>query len=164
MALWIQVKLFTNKKRDISYSLADGIIMIQHDTVVIIVEDSGKFLLIKRGNIPFKGQWSFPGGHVDEGETTYQAAAREAKEEVGEVQITDKKPFFTCVHDVRVGHRHTMHAFRGAVIGEIEAASDAAEFQWLSLEEMKKMDITDYTLRVLNGFFVPEGFSSGDKE
>jgi len=44
--------------------------MILHDTVSIVIEKDGKFLLIKRRNKPEKNYWAVPGGHVDEGETT----------------------------------------------------------------------------------------------
>jgi 8-oxo-dGTP diphosphatase len=40
-------------------------------------------LLIERGQEPFKGQWSFPGGFMNMDETTLQCAARELKEETG---------------------------------------------------------------------------------
>lgn len=137
--------------------------MILHDTVMVIVAKGNKFLLIKRGNTPLKGLWAAPGGHVDEGETPYQAACREMKEEVGNVE-PEKTAFHTFIHDVRVGHRHKAHVFRAKNIGQIKIGTDAAEAKWLSMEEIKKLDVTGYTLKVLNEFFVPETFSSNDRE
>ncbi len=130
--------------------------MILQNTATNLIEKDGKILLIKRGTPPQKGLWATPGGHVDPGETPEQAAQREANEEVGGVE-TEKKPFFVFVHDVpegeeRVGgvaHKHRCHAFRGRVIGEIMAGSDAAEFRWFTLEEAKKLKLTNYTERIL---------------
>jgi len=56
---------------------------------VIITLDE-RLVLLKRGIEPSIGKWVFPGGYVDVGEPTHQAAAREAREEVGlEVAIED---------------------------------------------------------------------------
>jgi len=40
-------------------------------------------LLIKRLNEPFKSQWAFPGGFVDDDELVVKACQRELKEETG---------------------------------------------------------------------------------
>ncbi len=49
-----------------------------------LVEDyQGRVLLIQRGFGKEKYLWSLPGGHVDEGEGSKRAAARETREETG---------------------------------------------------------------------------------
>jgi len=47
------------------------------------VIDAGRVLLLRRGNEPRVGAWTFPGGYVDLGETPQDAATRETLEEVG---------------------------------------------------------------------------------
>lgn len=47
-----------------------------------LVIDAGRVLLLRRGNEPRIGTWTFPGGYVDLGETPRDAAIRETFEEV----------------------------------------------------------------------------------
>src|ERR1035437_4680629 len=53
--------------------IAAGILIVKGDRV----------LLVKRGIEPGYGRWTFPGGHVDRGETLEEAALRETLEECG---------------------------------------------------------------------------------
>ena|SRR3989338_3072166 len=125
--------------------------MILHDTTSIFVEKEGKILLIKRGHTPMLGYWALPGGHVEKGEAIAKAAQREAKEEVGGVKT--RKELFSFVHDSKIGHRHRCHVFRGAVTGKILAGDDASEAKFFSLEQMKKMNVTAYTIYILNRIY-----------
>jgi 8-oxo-dGTP diphosphatase len=54
---------------------------IAADCVVFDAKD--RLLLIRRKNPPYQGQYALPGGFVELGETTEQAALRELKEETG---------------------------------------------------------------------------------
>lgn len=55
-------------------------------TAIAFVRD-GKLLVAKRDREPNKGKYELPGGFVDYGETVYEAAIREIKEELG-IQLT----------------------------------------------------------------------------
>ena len=48
-----------------------------------LVIDDGRVLLLKRGNEPALGKWTFPGGFVEFAERATDAARRETEEEVG---------------------------------------------------------------------------------
>ena len=48
---------------------------------IFIYNENHEFILIKRKNDPYKDCWALPGGFVDYGEKTEDAAIREAKEE-----------------------------------------------------------------------------------
>ncbi len=49
----------------------------------LVVDADGRALLLRRGNQPRRGKWTFPGGYVDFGEMVGTAALRETLEEVG---------------------------------------------------------------------------------
>ncbi len=135
--------------------------MILHDTAAIVIEKEAsirtksfsKFLLIKRADKPEKGYWAVPGGHVDKGETPYEAAKREAKEEVGNIKIISKKPVYIFMHDIDIGHRHKAHVFLGKVSGRLRASSDAKKLGWFTINQMKRMNLTHYTKKIFNRLY-----------
>ncbi|MEV5658230.1 NUDIX hydrolase [Streptomyces sp. NPDC052291] len=55
---------------------------IRYTADVVLFADR-HVLLIERGWDPFKNQWALPGGHVDKGESSLDASARELEEETG---------------------------------------------------------------------------------
>jgi ADP-ribose pyrophosphatase YjhB (NUDIX family) len=71
-----------------------------------LVINAGRVLLLRRGNPPALGKWTFPGGYVDFGENAADAAVRETREEVAMrvaldglvgVFIDQKSPALTIV-------------------------------------------------------------------
>ncbi|MBZ6135755.1 NUDIX domain-containing protein [Streptomyces olivaceus] len=102
------------------------------DTVVTTTD--GYVLLIERGWDPHKGQWALPGGHVDVGETSRQAAARELGEEAGvpaaPEELTQLGVWDAPGRDPR--GRYVTAAYHLTVISgtPIEAGDDAAAARW----------------------------------
>jgi len=120
-----------------------------HKTVTIVIRNGDRFLLIKRANKPEKNFWAFPGGHIEKGERIKDAAKREAFEEVGKIVIKGK-PLFSFVHDVKIFHRHLCYIFLGEISGKIRAGGDAKKIGFFTLDQMKRMNLTNYTIIILN--------------
>lgn len=70
--------------------------MRQAAGIMIVCDKSGaeKVLLIRRAEGDHVGDWCFPGGGVEEGETAEEAALRETNEEIGPAAF-DNPVFWT---------------------------------------------------------------------
>lgn len=65
----------------------------------LVVNERGDFLLVKRQNEPFKGEYWVPGGRVCKGERLVDAIHRKMREELGiEVDIIERVGFFEFFH------------------------------------------------------------------
>jgi len=112
-----------------------------------VIIDHGKLLLEKRGNEPAKGKWSIPGGVVELGETLEDAVIRETKEET--CLDVEAPRLIDVVYQVDLDeeggvkyHFVIVDYFVTVKDGQVNAASDADELQWVPLEEVENYDLT----------------------
>lgn len=122
--------------------------------VGVVIWRGERLLMIRRGRAPRIGQWSLPGGAQHVGETVFEAAVREAKEETG----LDIVPtgIVTVVDSIvpddagRIHYHYTLvevSAESGA--GDLVAGDDASEVRWMSVEEAGAVTPWDETRRVI---------------
>ncbi len=106
-----------------------------------VVFRGGDVLLIKRGKAPFIGQWSIPGGGLNEGERLEDAALREVMEETGvRVRLLGLVGVFEALPKTREGEgflRHMLMVDYAAewLCGEPVAGDDAAAAEFAPYED-----------------------------
>lgn len=114
-----------------------------------IVLHEGRVLLVKRGQAPALGLWSVPGGLVDLGETTVEAARREVEEECGlKVRIAGLVGVLDRVTrdgDGRVRYHWVLVDYLAFPESNdaITAGSDAAEVRWVTIDELERLPVTE---------------------
>lgn len=101
-------------------------------------ENTSKIFATARGYGEFKGQWEFPGGKVESGETPQQALIREIQEEL-DVKIEVGELIDTIEYDYPTFHL-SMDCFLCVVVdGEI-ILKEAEAARWLDKDELYSVD------------------------
>lgn len=121
-----------------------------------------KILLIKRGEEPFKGQYSLPGGFLRPTETIEEAALRELKEETG-INTATLIPLKTYSAPDRDPRGWIISCAFAALIRTIDTntaeISDAESSCWLTIEMKNKViliDDGDIVIKIKDGKAISE--------
>lgn len=109
------------------------------DVVAAVVEKDGKYLMAHRP-VDKGGEWEFPGGKVEKGETFFEALIREIKEELS-VPIKPIRILSSYPKDIR-GQTYSIH-FVAATLGSEEfVLTEHQSCQWLDLNEIKQLPMS----------------------
>lgn len=105
----------------------------------------GRFLLVRRGRGAARGQYAFPGGRCEPGESAEDAARRELAEETGLVagRLTLLRRIGIEAEDI-VYELDVFLAHEAA--GKAVAGDDAESLGWFTIGEMERLAITSSTL------------------
>ena len=117
--------------------------------VLAIVRRGETVLLAQRTQAATRGRWTFPGGHVEFGETLVDAAMRELFEETGVgAEPVGVMPAFDYIRD-------NVHYVLVPVVadwreGEALASDDAGDVRWVTLGELDsgKLPLLDHVARL----------------
>lgn len=114
--------------------------------VGIIVLKPASVLLVRRGHAPSQGQWIFPGGAQELGETAEEAARRELLEETGlAVGPLSLVGYFDSIHraaDRRIQFHYTILDFGARYAGgEPCSSSDALELAWVAEADLARFSL-----------------------
>ena len=118
----------------------------------IAISQDGKFFVAKRkpgGAIGLK--WEFPGGKLEEGEGDEAALRREFQEEFG-IDVEPLKLIGCSVFESDSGLRELAAWLVKMPAGAAPAIREHSEVAWLSLEEIRKIDLADSDKGLLEFF------------
>lgn len=110
----------------------------------VIADGSGRSLLIRRSasNRHFVGQWEWPGGKVDPGESFDVAALREVKEETGlDVELTG---LAGAVEFEMPARRIIVLCLEARLLGgELKLSEEHDDSTWVKFSDYGRYEFTD---------------------
>ena len=107
---------------------------------VLIPNDKGELLVIRRGHAPYKGMWCWPGGMVDAGETVRNTGIREVKEETRlDVKIDKVLGIYSELGRDPRGHFISIVLLAHPVKGDPEKTAEALDWKWAAQDETFEM-------------------------
>lgn len=121
-----------------------------HVSVIVLISNGEKILMIKRGDSPHKGKWALPGGHLEFGEQLEEAGIREVKEETGVIaKITG---FISFKNEIIIEGRKRFHivlfCFKGKFVkGKLSVGRDVKDVCW---KEPKNMNINEIAPSIIS--------------
>jgi len=102
----------------------------------VVLDDSGRVLLIRRGIEPFRGCWALPAGYQEMDEHPADTARREIFEESGiVVEVVELFDLLFSLNDPRKPANLAVYLCR-PIGGALEAGHDACEAAWFSLDDL----------------------------
>lgn len=101
--------------------------------IVVFNKDKSEVLFCKRTKEPFKGQYNFVGGKVEQDENSMNAAYRELEEETG-ISADDIKLY--RMMDITYYHLNfVLELYVGTLQEDMELVEEVNPLEWLSIEE-----------------------------
>ncbi len=117
---------------------------LKHIASVFIINKDDEVLLILRSSTSEKNPnvWEVPGGHVDEDDKNYKAAAiREAKEEVG-LDVSNLLDLDVEEYHNRIKHYYVTDEYSGEI--KIEANPETgivehSDYKWVKMDDIPSL-------------------------
>lgn len=112
-----------------------------------VVENAGKFILVRENKEQCYGKWNIPSGHVEENEFITRAAIREVKEETNlDIELTG---LIAVYNNMFENFNSISFVFSCIITQNLKINFDKNEIieaKWFTFEELKDMkgELRDY--------------------
>ena len=109
-------------------------------TVLCLIQDGSRILLQNRVKEDWKG-YTFPGGHVEAGESFVDAVIREMKEETG-LEII--KPKLVGIKQFPITNgRYIVLLFKATEFNGTLTSSEEGEMEWIDIDDLSKINVVE---------------------
>ena len=109
-------------------------------TVLCLIQDGNRILLQNRVKEDWKG-YTFPGGHVEPGESFVDAVVREMKEETG---LDIIRPRLVGIKQFPIDNgRYIVLLFKATEFSGELVSSEEGDMEWIDLENISGTNIVD---------------------
>ena len=116
--------------------------------VAAIICKDNRIFATQRGYGEFRGQWEFPGGKVEPGETPEEALIREIKEEL-DIEISVGKYIHTVEYDYPTFHL-SMLCFICKILSGSLVLKEHEEARWLEKNNLYSVDWLPADLEIVS--------------
>ncbi len=116
--------------------------------VAAVIRDKEKIFATARGYGEFKGQWEFPGGKIEQGETPQEALKREIKEELA-TEIEVGELIHTIEYDYPTFHL-SMDCFWCSIREGKLILLEAEDAKWLTKDLLRSVQWLPADLELIN--------------
>ncbi len=114
--------------------------------VGVCAKKDGKILMIQEAREDIYKLWNFPMGHLDDGETIFEGAKREAKEETGyDVELTGIISIQNFKNKDLIKITFSANVLSGDISYD---KNEILDVKWIPIEELENM--SDKELRAYN--------------
>lgn len=126
--------------------------ILQVGVKALLKNKDGKYLLLKRNTEKYqnvKGNWDIVGGRINPGTVLLENLSREIKEETS-LELTDTPALIAAQDILTNDERHIVRlTYIANINGEPTISDESTEYQWFTLDELKKHPDLDLYCKIL---------------
>lgn len=141
--MWIEQKYFDIIKKSMPIPCVD----------ILVMNNVGHILMVRRNNEPAKSEWWFPGGRIYYGETRKFAAQRKLKEECGIIvnALIEQGTYDLLLNynNKKTSHGITTLFKTKIATTKVYLDNQSSDYDWRKAKDWLKEDLNDFLITTL---------------